>query len=799
MSKRFVLFYLIPTLLLLLAAVLPLVLGTHTLYRRDVFNIHLPMKWVQAEAMREGYLPLVDPYRSGGQPHLGNPNTVPLFPTNLLFLFASVIWSLNAHFWIHWLLAPITFYWLGRSWGLGREASWAAGVVYAGSGFFLSTLNLYNMIAGITWAPALVAGLLRVSAGTEAGRFGGVEAARGESGVEAGGPMAVAGTGRMVVATALVWTLLLLGGDPMTAAVALAIGGSALLFRFGLGGIRWKATLVALGLGTLLAAPQLVEFARILPLSFRGYMGYSPEAAMAGSWNPATAAEWLVPFVFGLPDLTFWGGRFFSGEQPLLFTLYPGVLALVLVAMSGRPRRRVAWWAWALVAAGLFFAMGRYNPAIGWFLSIGGAKLLRLPVKLWLLVAMGGGVLCGLGFERLLARERPKRFGRILAAFALLYLAGWLWLTLAGGSIQEAVAGLLPDGFPSEIARFETVRWAGLCLLTLVLIVAYGLIWRLASRRVLVAGGALLAFHLAAQLFLLRPVIGMDLVAPYLQESPVLQEVPPQALVAHGKANSLFDPAKVPVNEYPDSRPLWLQRQVFHELYPAAGTLWGRRYEFAISPEGLDSYLSRVTVQAFKGLSDAERVRLLAASGVDILLLGRELEPEARDLVELEARHPSVGGDILVYRVLRHAPSVEFVGDVRRSPHLNAALGILTDPSFDPRLSVVLPGTGSWTSGPGGSVEILATGPEHLEVAVDAAGPGVLVIQRAYLPLYRATVDGEETPIRVANMHRMGIELPAGEHAVRLWVDRRPLAAAGVLSLLAAVGLGWIWWRRPLL
>jgi hypothetical protein len=292
-----------------------------------------------------------------------------------------------------------------------------------------------------------------------------------------------------------------------------------------------------------------------------------------------------------------------------------------------------------------------------------------------------------------------------------------------------------------------------------------------------------------------RPVIGMDLVAPYLEESPVLQEVPPQALVAHGKANSLFDPAKVPIGEYPDSSPKWLQRQVFHELYPAAGTLWGRRYEFAISPEGLDSYLSRVTVQAFKGLSDAERVRLLAASGVDILLLGRELEPEARELVELEARHPSVGGDILVYRVLRHAPAVEFVGDVRRSPHLNAALGILTDPSFDPRRSVVLPGSGEWTSGPGGSVEIIATGPEHLEVAVEALGPGVLVIQRAYLPLYRATVDGEETPIRVANMHRMGIELPAGSHHVRLWVDRRPLAAAGVLSLLAAVGLGWIWWR----
>jgi hypothetical protein len=412
---------------------------------------------------------------------------------------------------------------------------------------------------------------------------------------------------------------------------------------------------------------------------------------------------------------------------------------------------------------------------------------------------MGAAVLCGIGFERLLAQQRPKLFRRILIALGLLYLGGWLWLTLAGGSIQTAVAGVLPEGFPSEMARFETVRWAGLCLLTLILIVAYGLVWRLASRRVMVAGGALLAFHLAAQLFLLRPVIDMDLVAPYLEESPVLQEVPPQALVAHGKANSLFDPAKVPINEYLDGRSFWLQRQVFHELYPAAGTLRGRRYEFAISPEGLDSYLTRVTVQAFQGLSDAERVRLLAASGVDILLLGRELDPAARDLVELEARHPSIGGDILVYRVLRHAPSVEFVGDVQRAPHLNAALGALTDPSFDPRRSVVLPGAGMSTSGPGGSVELLVTGPERLEMVVDAAGPGVLVIQRAYLPLYRATVDGQEAPILIANMHRMGIELTAGEHAVKLWVDRRPLVAAGIVSLLAAVALVWIWWRRPLL
>jgi hypothetical protein len=79
--------------------------------------------------------------------------------------------------------------------------------------------------------------------------------------------------------------------------------------------------------------------------------------------------------------------------------------------------------------------------------------------------------------------------------------------------------------------------------------------------------------------------------------------------------------------------------------------------------------------------------------------------------------------------------------------------------------------------------------------------PGVLVWQRAYLPLYRARVDGRDAEPQVANLHLLGVEVPAGEHTVEIWADRRPLArsAAGALAgvvvlVLMAVGLPW---RRP--
>ncbi|MFP5286823.1 MAG: hypothetical protein ACLGI9_13870, partial [Thermoanaerobaculia bacterium] len=107
-SRRALVLYALPLLaLLLLLVAAPLVRGTGTLYLRDVLNTHFPMKHAQAAAMRAGWFPLIDPWRAGGQPLAGNPNAVPFYPDNLLYLVGSTFWAFNAHFWIHLLLAPL--------------------------------------------------------------------------------------------------------------------------------------------------------------------------------------------------------------------------------------------------------------------------------------------------------------------------------------------------------------------------------------------------------------------------------------------------------------------------------------------------------------------------------------------------------------------------------------------------------------------------------------------------------------------------------------------------------------------
>src|SRR3954451_22299844 len=184
-----------PLLILLALIFLPLIRGTETLVLRDVLNSHLPMKWSQAEAMRHGTFPILDPYRAGGQPLAGNLNAAPFYPDNVLYLLSSTFWAFNAHFWLHLLVAPFAFCWLARSWGLAREPAWAAAACYTVSGFFLSHLNFYNLVAAAALAPALVGAWMDL-----------VRLPRRR--------------GLLAPAVAVLWTLLVLGGDPLMGILA---------------------------------------------------------------------------------------------------------------------------------------------------------------------------------------------------------------------------------------------------------------------------------------------------------------------------------------------------------------------------------------------------------------------------------------------------------------------------------------------------------------------------------------------------------------------------------------------------
>jgi hypothetical protein len=685
---------------------------------------------------------------------------VALYPDNLLLLVASPIWALNAHFWIHLLLTPLTMFWLARRWGLGREAAWVAGVCYAASGYFLSTLNLYNLIAPAALAPALAAELLGLSTANR--------------------------PARRTWVGALIWALLLTAGDPMTAVMALGLAVLAVLVRDGWRRPQWGRMMVAVAAGTLVAAPQVIEFLRILALSYRGHWGYSASAATAASWNPITALEWLIPLAFGFPDFTFWGHRFYFGDQPLFYSLYPGLLALALIAVGWRPRVPAARWSWIAIALGLFLSLGRANPVMGTLLEVTGAGIVRLPVKFWLLVAVGASILCGLGFQRATTRDGRRALSGSLGVLLLIFLVAWTWLTVTPARIEGLIADLLPANHPSEVAQFVRLRWAGVSFFSCCLAAGFLMAARLLPRQPRVLPALLLFGHLAAQLFFLAPLFETDDPGAYQAPSKVQNRVPEGSRVVHGAHLNLFGPVPVPLGEYPDPSARWFQRQSFEEFHPWVGMRRGRKFDFNLSPEGLDSFLTRATTQALERLSDTERVRLLEASGVEWLLLKRSLAPEvlAQGSVELTERFAFPGDDLRLYRVTRPAPAVQFAGNLLYSRSLNESLAHLLEPGLDTRSSVVLAGEGPAGGGKPGTVRLLSESARETVWEVEAEGDGALVIQRSHLPLYLAAVDGERVPIWAANLHRMAVRVPAGQHIVKIWVDRRPLRLGAAISLL---------------
>ncbi|HET9227672.1 MAG TPA: hypothetical protein VFR31_13450 [Thermoanaerobaculia bacterium] len=785
-SRRTLALYALPLLaLLLLLVAMPLVRGTGTLYLRDVLNTHFPMKQAQAEAMRDGYFPLIDPYRAGGQPLAGNPNAVPFYPTNLLYLAGNTFWALNAHFWIHLLLAPLAFFWMARAWGLRREAAWAGAACWTLSGFYLSHLSFFNLIAGVTLAPALVAACLRFLQGR-----------RG-----------------MLPVVAVLWGLLLLGGDPLMALLAAVLAGTAFLTNRDrpLGPLRPFGPFVLLAasfaVGVLLALPQLVEFRRILPLSFRGHRGYTQEAATIASFDPRQMAEWLIPFIFGRPDLvgpgSFWGSRFFTGFPPYYLSLYPGLLAFGLFAASGRPRGKAAWWAWGCIGAGLFLSLGRFNPIAEWLFGLPGRGSLRYPVKFWLPVAIGSALLCGIGFQRLFfgddderARAR-RRFSLTLLALALLLGAFWAFLTFNPVGAQSWMAGFVPE---NQVPN-ERLRWAGLSLISLMVLGVLALITRIARKRPVGGGALLLGFHAVVQLLLLRPLYPIDAVLPYqLPPPPALDYVPAGVPVVNADFNYLFGPSTLRQGNFPAPGAHWPERRAFYELYPFTGAMWGRRYELNTSAEGLDTFLARMAEGAVKATKDddAKRLRLLAAWGVQRLLLNHPLDPpqpRARTLAEI----PSFGQTLYVYEIVDHAPRAFLARRVIRAPHLNSAYQTLGSESFNSRMEAVIPGEGPPIPRSGGTIHSLKDGRERIEVDLTSGpGGGLLVVQRSD-HIWQAEIDGKPAKTVPANLYRLGLEVPAGRHKVVFRIDRSGLARSAfavALGLALLPALAWWGGRR---
>jgi hypothetical protein len=206
-----------------------------------------------------------------------------------------------------------------------------------------------------------------------------------------------------------------------------------------------------------------------------------------------------------------------------------------------------------------------------------------------------------------------------------------------------------------------------------------------------------------------------------------------------------------------------------------------------MSPEGLDSFLTRLAGGAVKTLDDRARVRLLQVWGIEALVVERPLAADVTG-ARLLAKAEGPLAPVYVYAVDDPTPFVRRVAGARSAADPRAARDALLDPTFDPRVEVVLAGGSSAPPGAGGvSVELERD--ERIVVSTNDARPGYVVVERTWQPLWKARVDERDASVVPADLHRLAVAVPAGAHDVELWVDRSPLWRAAAATLAGLVGL----------
>ncbi len=370
----------------LIAFVVPALFSAPALSGDNLIQ-NFPLRAFSGELLRQGHLPLWNPFIWSGSPLLGGMNAGSFFPLTFLFVVVPPIgaWVLNmtAVYWV----AGLGTYWLLRQYGMHPLAGFLGAAVYAYGGAMIGQMVHLGIIEGMALMPLVVLAILKISWAF----FGVGPATRTWSSEEAlEAPLGEqAGTGvpsspwPWVVGLAVLVGLIGLTGEPRSIAECEIVGLTLALWLalrgYGEAAVSWGrrarfvgAIVLAGAWGVAIGAAQLLPGYDFITLSQRANEPYSFFAS--GSLHTQWTVLLLVPDLFGGSG-TLHQPVYFNGYNLPEVTGYVGLLPLVACAALvtrtfGRNRDRASadWAPWLFVALlGLLLAWGQYTPLGGLF------------------------------------------------------------------------------------------------------------------------------------------------------------------------------------------------------------------------------------------------------------------------------------------------------------------------------------------------------------------------------------------------------------------------------------------------
>jgi len=717
------------------------------------------MRSLATDAVREGRVPLWNPWIYSGTPFLANFQPGVFYPPNLLLAFSglSVPDQMTAYLAFHLLVAVVGTWFLLRSFRIGTAASLLGAVVFGWSGYNAARTGIPTMVASGAWLPwALVASRAWFARGS--GRsFAGMAGAIAMSGL--------AGFAQIFVFAAYAWALF---G---------ALEGLGRPFR----ARRWIGWIAAGALGVVLVSVHLVPALELMGLAQDATN--SADMLASGTLHPWALGKLAIPDLLGHPVddtnathlLEVGNGYYFQTERStaVYVGLLPLLLAAIAIAAPGDHRRAVG--AGVLLAGiGLLWSLRTPLTAAAPFLPGLGFSRPDRGVFLW---CFGASIVAAVGAERLAGAEGPglrrasNRFGLTVGA-----------ALLAFALLVALHPGLLPDRVVERAGRGDLARAAAASAATAA--AALALVGLRGSGRI--GRGA----FVAAALLLVAADLGrhagrLNVMQP--KASIFRAPVPGDAIDFLQRRRAADGPGRILRYEPHPT-------QFAGILPPSTAAPYGIEDALGFDSMNLAAYQELMAALDpaipikrgnFRGVRNAAA---LASPLVDLLNVRWVLAEDDGPLPGLVLAR---GGPVAIHENPDALPRAFLVGEVRPIADAAARIAALADPAFRPDLRAYSEGSipGLDSAGPSpGEAELTIHEDERVVVAVRAERTALLVLTDAWYPGWQARVDGRERTIHRVDHAFRGVVVGPEDREVEF--RYRPASfRIGASASVAALGL----------
>jgi hypothetical protein len=325
----------------------PVLLG-HAVLPGDDLTQNFPLRVLAGREIRDGSLPLYNPYIWSGAPLLAGWNAGAAYPLTWLFavLPGAAAWTINMI--ATWAVAGVGMFCFLRALRLASLAGFLGALSFAFAGAMSAQVTHFGLVAGMSWVPVQLLSILLLSRDrSAASRLGWTAVLATATGlvILAGEPRAI-DNACVIVLIYVAWQVARLGRRAGPALVSVIAG---------------------LALGVCLGAIQWLPGLATISNSQRG------ADSMALYSSGSLPVRWVLLTL--VPDLLGGSGSlsqpsFFSFYNLTEVTSYVGILPLVAAfALLGRLRWRgplPEWIIWHVMAlAGVVLALGGNTPLGG--------------------------------------------------------------------------------------------------------------------------------------------------------------------------------------------------------------------------------------------------------------------------------------------------------------------------------------------------------------------------------------------------------------------------------------------------